>query len=92
MSPLVRADPHILAGKSTLLQILAGKRLTRSNARVLGNEVFFNTPQGVTYLGAACRLLDSTYSASDAARPGQPRWLSRVVALGPLVPLITLTL
>ncbi|TNY20552.1 P-loop containing nucleoside triphosphate hydrolase protein [Rhodotorula diobovata] len=39
------------AGKSTLLQILAGKRLTRSNARVLGNEVFFNTPQGVTYLG-----------------------------------------
>ncbi|BGP49795.1 CCR4-NOT regulatory complex component [Rhodotorula kratochvilovae] len=39
------------AGKSTLLQILAGKRLTRSHAKVLGDEVFFNTPQGVTYLG-----------------------------------------
>ncbi|GAA5911940.1 hypothetical protein JCM8208_002862 [Rhodotorula glutinis] len=39
------------AGKSTLLQILAGKRLTRSNAKVLGAEVFFNTPKGVTYLG-----------------------------------------
>ncbi|GAA6058042.1 hypothetical protein JCM3770_002936 [Rhodotorula araucariae] len=39
------------AGKSTLLQILAGKRLTRSHARVLGDEVFFNTPEGVTYLG-----------------------------------------
>ncbi|BGO92103.1 hypothetical protein NBRC10512_000834 [Rhodotorula toruloides] len=39
------------AGKSTLLQILAGKRLTRSNAKVLGNDVFFKTPDGVTYLG-----------------------------------------
>lgn len=48
-------NPHIpflsLAGKSTLLQILAGKRLTRSNAKVLGNDVFFKTPDGVTYLG-----------------------------------------
>ncbi|KAG0147044.1 hypothetical protein CROQUDRAFT_670735 [Cronartium quercuum f. sp. fusiforme G11] len=39
------------AGKSTLLQILAGKRLTRSKAKVLGQDVFFNTPAGVTYLG-----------------------------------------
>ncbi|GAA5871265.1 hypothetical protein JCM3774_000895 [Rhodotorula dairenensis] len=39
------------AGKSTLLQILAGKRLTRSNAKVLGQNVFFQTPPGVTYLG-----------------------------------------
>ncbi|POY71109.1 hypothetical protein BMF94_5866 [Rhodotorula taiwanensis] len=39
------------AGKSTLLQILAGKRLTRSNAQVLGQNVFFQTPPGVTYLG-----------------------------------------
>ncbi|EGG00619.1 uncharacterized protein MELLADRAFT_93120 [Melampsora larici-populina 98AG31] len=49
------------AGKSTLLQILAGKRLTKSKAKVLGQDVFFNTPeivqlmlpflQGVTYLG-----------------------------------------
>ncbi|SGY26056.1 BQ5605_C018g08694 [Microbotryum silenes-dioicae] len=40
-----------LAGKSTLLQILAGKRLTRSGAKVLGQDVFFSTPKGVTYLG-----------------------------------------
>ncbi|GAA6033969.1 hypothetical protein JCM8097_000434 [Rhodosporidiobolus ruineniae] len=40
------------AGKSTLLQILAGKRLTRgSTAQVLGQDVFFQTPEGVTYLG-----------------------------------------
>ncbi|GAA5842622.1 hypothetical protein JCM11251_007744 [Rhodosporidiobolus azoricus] len=40
------------AGKSTLLQILAGKRLTRgSTAKVLGEDVFFQTPDGVTYLG-----------------------------------------
>lgn len=40
-------------GKSTLLQILAGKRLTRSGAKVLGQDVFFSTPKGVTYLGKA---------------------------------------
>ena len=40
-----------LIGKSTLLQILAGKRLTRSKAKVLGQDVFFSTPVGVTYLG-----------------------------------------
>ncbi|GAA6024124.1 hypothetical protein JCM11491_001099 [Sporobolomyces phaffii] len=39
------------AGKSTLLQVLAGKKLTRSGAKVLGQDVFFNTPKGVTYLG-----------------------------------------
>jgi len=40
------------AGKSTLLQILAGKRMIKgSTARVLDQEVFFNTPAGVTYLG-----------------------------------------
>lgn len=43
-------------GKSTLLQILAGKRLTRSNAQVLGQNVFFQTPPGVTYLGASSCL------------------------------------
>ncbi|MBW0481283.1 hypothetical protein O181_020998 [Austropuccinia psidii MF-1] len=39
------------AGKSTLLQILAGKRMTKSDVNVLGQNVFFSTPQGVTYLG-----------------------------------------
>ena len=33
------------AGKSTLLQILAGKRLIKgATAKVLDKEVFFNTP------------------------------------------------
>lgn len=48
----LRRDDSEWSGKSTLLQILAGKRLTRSKAKVLGQAVFFNTPKGVTYLGA----------------------------------------
>ncbi|KAF8591509.1 P-loop containing nucleoside triphosphate hydrolase protein [Ramaria rubella] len=40
------------AGKSTLLQILAGKRLTSgSDVRILGRDVFRDSPPGVTYLG-----------------------------------------
>lgn len=39
------------AGKSTLLQILAGKKLIKAGAKVLGQEVFFNTPSGLCYLG-----------------------------------------
>ncbi|EFP80935.1 CCR4-NOT regulatory complex component [Puccinia graminis f. sp. tritici] len=39
------------AGKSTLLQILAGKRMSKSKAKALGEDVFFNTPAGVAYLG-----------------------------------------
>ncbi|GAA5980742.1 hypothetical protein JCM11641_000189 [Rhodosporidiobolus odoratus] len=40
------------AGKSTLLQILAGKKLTRgSTAKVMGEDVFFGAPEGITYLG-----------------------------------------
>jgi len=36
-----------------LLQVLAGKRMVKGGgqAKVLGNEVFFKTPPGVTYLG-----------------------------------------
>jgi CCR4-NOT complex subunit CAF16 len=55
------------AGKSTLLQILAGKRLTRAKAKVLGQAVFFNTPAGVTYLGAPVLFLSSAL-ADDAAK------------------------
>ncbi|EJD53510.1 P-loop containing nucleoside triphosphate hydrolase protein [Auricularia subglabra TFB-10046 SS5] len=40
------------AGKSTLLQLLAGKRMIRQGlARILGKEVFMQTPKGVTFLG-----------------------------------------
>lgn len=60
-------------GKSTLLQILAGKRLTRSNAQVLGQNVFFQTPPGVTYLGQSeSRRLSR--SLAGCSRPlGSPR-------------------
>jgi Fe-S cluster assembly ATPase SufC len=49
-----------LAGKSTLLQILAGKRLVTSEAaRILikGCDVFRNSPSGVTYLGTEWEVL-----------------------------------
>ncbi|KAF8529127.1 P-loop containing nucleoside triphosphate hydrolase protein [Hysterangium stoloniferum] len=40
------------AGKSTLLQILAGKRMTKeADVRVLGRDVFRDSPPDVTYLG-----------------------------------------
>jgi ABC-type transport system involved in cytochrome c biogenesis ATPase subunit len=43
-----------LAGKSTLLQILAGKRLVTADGAVVqinGKDVFRNTPEGLTFLG-----------------------------------------
>jgi len=42
------------AGKSTLLLLLAGKRLissSKADVRVLGRDVFRQSPQGVTFLG-----------------------------------------
>ena len=44
----------VSAGKSTLLQVLAGRKLiTASHADVLvkGRDVFRDTPDGITYLG-----------------------------------------
>lgn len=52
--------PRSSAGKSTLLQILAGKRLVISEeARILikGCDVFRNSPSGVTYLGTEWEVL-----------------------------------
>lgn len=43
-----------LAGKSTLLQILAGKRLISTpgtDVRIKDRDVFRNTPGGITFLG-----------------------------------------
>jgi predicted ABC-type transport system involved in lysophospholipase L1 biosynthesis ATPase subunit len=38
-------EPTRSAGKSTLLRILAGKRLTKSrDCRILGQDVFMNPP------------------------------------------------
>ena len=45
---------NLPAGKSTLLQILAGKRLVDTpdaDIKVLGKDVFRESPPGVTYLG-----------------------------------------
>ena len=42
------------AGKSTLLQILAGKRLISAqgtDVRIKGRDVFRSTPEGITFLG-----------------------------------------
>jgi CCR4-NOT complex subunit CAF16 len=44
------------AGKSTLLRILAGKRLTKTRScRILGQDVFMNPP-GVSYARAIFQL------------------------------------
>lgn len=48
-----------LAGKSTLLQILAGKRLVAlEDTRILikGRDVFRDSPPGVTYLGTEWKV------------------------------------
>lgn len=41
------------AGKSTILRLLAGKRMPSKGAhmRVFGKDVFFDAPGGITYLG-----------------------------------------
>lgn len=52
-SNLLEADPErslFAAGKSTLLRILAGKKLTKTKtAKILGQDVFMNPP-GVSCL------------------------------------------
>lgn len=61
-----------LAGKSTLLQILAGKRLvTSEGARILikGCDVFRNSPSGVTYLGTEWQVSLSETSIAWEASP-----------------------
>lgn len=48
-----------LAGKSTLLQILAGKKLVSlESTRILvkGRDVFRDSPPGVTYLGTEWKV------------------------------------
>ena len=40
------------AGKSTLLQVLAGKRMVKDTAIIVkGQDVFRKTPEGIAYLG-----------------------------------------
>lgn len=43
-----------VAGKSTLLQLLAGKKLVTTagaDIRIKGQDVFHDSPPGVTFLG-----------------------------------------
>ena len=56
------------AGKSTLLQILAGRRLITSQAadvRIKGKDVFRDSPPGVTFLGTEWCALGQLGSGSD---------------------------
>lgn len=56
---------HIVAGKSTLLQILAGKRLVNAEGadiRVLGRDVFRDSPPNITFLGTEWLVLLSVES------------------------------
>ena len=49
------------AGKSTLLQILAGKRLVSSpgaDIRIKDRDVFRNSPEGVSFLGTEWYVID----------------------------------
>ncbi len=51
---LTAAGDSLPAGKSTLLQILAGKRLISApgtDVRIKDRDVFRATPQGITFLG-----------------------------------------
>ena len=51
-SPLSFFATHLpIAGKSTLLHILAGKRLVTTPVFVKGRDVFRDTPDNITYLG-----------------------------------------
>ena len=46
------SPPPQTAGKSTLLQILAGKKLIKGvDVKIKGLDVFFQFPEGVTFLG-----------------------------------------
>ena len=50
----IRDFSRLAAGKSTLLQILAGKRLISSpgtDVSIKGRDVFRQTPDGITFLG-----------------------------------------
>jgi CCR4-NOT complex subunit CAF16 len=59
-----------LAGKSTLLQILAGKRLVKSNgAQILinGRDVFRDTPPGIVHLGTEWKVILAIKSRADTS-------------------------
>jgi len=72
------ADSYHIAGKSTLLQILAGKRLIKdADVRINGKDVFRNSPAGIAYLGTewsvasqlTCHILTFTPLSIRATNP-----------------------
>jgi len=57
------------AGKSTLLQILAGKRLIKgADVTIKGLDVFYQFPEGVTFLG-------TEWSVGPAIKPIPAYWV-----------------
>jgi len=69
----------LLAGKSTLLQILAGKKLVSTvgaEIEINGRDVFRNTPEGITFLGTEWSVNYNHHS---------PDGLHRHRALNPVV-------
>jgi hypothetical protein len=64
-------NTRFLAGKSTLLQILAGKRLiTSEDTQVLmmGCDVFRQSPPGVTYLGTEWEVLSEEIACGHVSQ------------------------
>lgn len=68
------------AGKSTLLQILAGKKLIKgADVKIKGLDVFYQFPEGVTFLGTEW---------SVGYKPSNPHWVSNLTvsrAMNPVV-------
>lgn len=57
------------AGKSTLLQVLAGKRLIKgADVTIKGLDVFYQFPEGVTFLG-------TEWSVGPAIKPVPAYWV-----------------
>jgi ABC-type uncharacterized transport system ATPase subunit len=64
LAPLAALLISYTAGKSTLLQILAGKRLVKdAEIRINGLDVFRDSPPGVTFLGTEWSV--TSYSHHD---------------------------
>ncbi|RCH85936.1 CCR4-NOT regulatory complex component [Rhizopus azygosporus] len=73
------------AGKTSLLRILAGKRLIHGHVRVLGRDAFLDAPPGVTYLGtewANNSIVKSDLSVDYLLKSmGSHRWPERTQEL-----------
>jgi hypothetical protein len=70
LPPLAALLITYTAGKSTLLQILAGKRLVKdAEIRINGLDVFRDSPPGVTFLGTEWSV--TSYPHHDRNSPSR---------------------